>query len=227
MKNSLQNTELYSHKTGQSIKISDLIAESGGYEAGFTAMQKFEGLVESYEIQDSTFRRAIIEAVQPYIGLINSNLLFTDLVFSNDVCCSSFGTSYKLAQIQYCEEIIQPDYKFSAGLKYAEFNTIPLMGSFFLRKLGQFKKQLSKKTSLYYTIFETEHGYFSFESKTFGNGGYGGYVAKTGIENGLKEVIYFLQACNFCKDVNLFTNHLGGLNDEQIQSFLSMKGKAA
>ena len=129
-----------------------------------------------------------------------------------EIFVPGFGSMYLYCVIEELEKVTQKiqdgTYHFEAGFKYPTFELRDFKGI----KTGEAPTDYGTT----YEIYETTTGYFSFEKGRIGEGGYAGYVCKEGIEQGLDEVVKFLQICSYVKDCDLLVNRLGGLSYKEL-----------
>jgi len=127
--------------------------------------------------------------------------------------------------IEFAEQYMKGNQRCEVGMKYPEFRKSILIKKYNLTITGTFEPVWSRerlpKEKTFYEVWQNPNRtiQFSFEAGRMGIGGYAGMSFPT-----LKEaydfvVWYFKHKSFYVKDVDLFTNGLGGLNVKEFDKF--------
>jgi hypothetical protein len=204
---SILNCEVWSRKT-QTRKSLKLLMK-GQQRDTFTKYLK-----DVHDISEENVNDELKVFMAQFINPIYVPVIFDGVRLGSygEIFVPGFGSMYLYCVIEELEKVTQKiqdgTYHFEAGFKYPTFNLKDFKGV----KTGEGLTDYGTT----YEVYETPTGFFSFEKGCIGDGGYAGYVGKETIEQGMNEVVEFLQICSYVKDCDLLTNRLGGLSYNEL-----------
>jgi len=146
----------------------------------------------------------------------------------------NFCSMYDGFCLDYCiklaDQYFSGNENCEVGMKYPEFEPYFLINKYAVAKTGEFEPNWSKERykerkekgeeveRTFYELWENEDRSisFSFEVGRMGKGGYSGATFKS-FEAAVQFVEWFINnSQNYVKDIDLFTNRLGGLSLSEV-----------